>query len=218
MTWEQIISPISVSGFLTLLGTVFAAIVAFISVKEYKEQKAYDLFTARRLQTYDHLLDVYREIMGITSIEYIDAATESSPKQYLADLGVALAKFSGTLSTTERQDGKLLEEYDALKDAIAAYIAAKSEKTLQALNEQRETVRYFTDVYLWALWRYYQRMHRKSSKQYHEFYDEQFEKVFERSKGLNESKTVFFTKYNAEDLTDPRAENGKSDRQDNRNQ
>lgn len=203
MSWEQIISPTSIAGLLTMIGAVTAAMVALSGIKKYKEQKAYDLFTAKRLQNYDFILKTYQKIMSLSSIEYIDANTNVSSDNYFTELAATMAKLNGTLSSTEKQDYYLLFEFENLERLIKEYINDKSEDSVKALNEQRTLVKCFSDIYLWALWRYYQRLHsKKNDKFYHGFYEEQFVKVYNRSKALNEQKTTFFKKYAIEDLID----------------
>ena len=59
MEWSQIIAPESISGLLIMLGTVGAAIIASLSIRTHKERKSYDLFTSKRLHTYDYALKTY---------------------------------------------------------------------------------------------------------------------------------------------------------------
>ncbi len=201
MNWIQLLQIIAT--LFSVTGTILASIVALRSVNLYKAQKAYDLFTARRLQNYEFLLGVYQELMAISTVDYIDMAVAESREKYLGNYEVTLAKLNGALSTTEKLDGYLLSEYNRLHDAVKEYVASKSAAAAQALNQQREHVKYFTDVFLWALWRYYQHLHeKKKNTNLHNDYDQQFEKVYQRSMGLNKEKTTFFKDYPIDLLVD----------------
>ena len=203
MEWSQIIAPDSISGLFIMLGTVGAAIIASLSIRTYKERKSYDLFTAKRLRTYDCALKTYQNLMAISASEYILKAISNSKEKYLADYEMAYAKLYGVLSTVGKQEYYLLREYELLRKEVHNYIESPTTETKKALNDQRDRIKYFTDIYLWTLWNYIQRLHkRKSEDEYHDFYDEQFEKIFARSRDLNASETTLFKDYKIDMLID----------------
>lgn len=198
MTIEQIIT-VSASG----IFTVISAVIAATSIRKYKKQKSYDLFTVKRLRTYDCIQKTYQELIAISSIDYINMATEVSCEKYLADYELTLSKLFGTLSTTEKQEYYLLKEYSVLQKLSKEYATSKTAEVELRLEEQRKRIKYFTDIYLWALWDYVQRLHIKNSEdEYHDFYEQQFKQIFERSKDLNASESTFFRDYRIDMLID----------------
>lgn len=186
-----------------MVGAIVAALIASINIRKYKEHKSYDLFTVKRLKTYDCILKAYQELMYISSVDYINMATSLSYEKYLAEYEILISKFNGVLSTVGKQEYYLLREYELLRKEVHNYIESPSTETKKALNDQRDRIKYFTDIYLWTLWNYIQRLHKKKSEdEYHDFYDEQFEKIFARSRDLNASETTLFKDYKIDMLID----------------
>lgn len=203
MELNQIIAPDSISGLLIMIGTVGAAVIASLSIKTYKEQKSYDFFTVKRLKTYDSTLNIYQEIMSISAPKYILEEISNSKEKYMANYESTYARIFGLLSTVGKQEYYLLREYEILRKEVYSYIDSPTPDNERQLNDQRDCIKYFTDIYLWALWNYIQRLHKmKDENQYHNFYDEQFEKIFERSREQNASDTVLFKKYKVDMLVD----------------
>lgn len=201
MTLDQVIA--SVLSCISTACAVVTAIFAITTIHKYKTQRAFDLFTAKRLKNYDSVLKAYQELMTLSSVDYINMATAASCDPFFADYEVASAKLSGSLSTTEKQEYYMLREYGVLQQRVKAYADSKTAEAAQELEEQRKRVLYFTDIYLWALWNYMQRLRtKKKEDDYHDFYEEQFQRVFNRSKELNASETSFFKDYKIDMLVD----------------
>ena len=83
MSFEQIITiaTVCISG----TCTVIAALITITSISKYKTQRAYDLFTSRRLKMYDGIQKAYQELMALSSSDYIIMATAVSCDQFFAD-------------------------------------------------------------------------------------------------------------------------------------
>ena len=130
--------------------------------------------------------------MAISASEYILEAISNSKEKYLADYEMAYAKLYGVLSTVGKQEYYLLREYELLRKEVHNYVESPTEETKKALNDQRDRIKYFTDIYLWTLWNYIQRLHKKNNEdKYHKLFDKQFEKIFKESQKLNKKKQIF---------------------------
>lgn len=194
--FESLKTPQGVSGILTMVGAIVATLIASINIRKYKEHKSYDLFTVKRLKTYDCILKAYQELMYISSVDYINMATSLSYEKYLAEYEILISKFNGLLSTTEEQECFLLHECRLLHKAVKDYIELKTAESEQTLIEQRNKVNYFMDIYIWTLWNYIQRLHKKNNEdKYHKLFDKQFEKIFKESQKLNKKRTDLFKCY-----------------------
>ena len=76
---------------------------------------------------------------------------------------------------------------------VKEYALSKTAEAERGLKEQRNKVHCFSDIYLWALWRYIQRLHKENDEDaYSASFDEQFQKTYENAIIMNPAVKEYF--------------------------